>query len=53
MDEGGDSGSKGLQLIRADPDQEPAVMLDAGRESGTETGTGADTDAPLVEGRCV
>ena len=50
MDEGGDRGPEGFQLIRTDPEQEPAVILDTSRKSCTETSTGADTDSSLVEG---
>ena len=53
MNEGGDGWPEGLHLIRADPDQKPAVILDTGRESSTETGTGANADASLVDGSCV
>ena len=53
MDEGGDGGSEGLQLIRADPDQEPTVVLYTSRESGAEASTSADTNASLIDGRCV
>lgn len=50
VDEGGDRGPEGFQLIGADPEQEPAVILDASRKSGTETSAGADADSSLVEG---
>ena len=53
MDEGGNGWPEGPQLVRADPDQKPAVILDTGRESSTETGTSANADAPLVDGGCV
>ena len=53
MDQGRDGGSEGFQLIRTDPDQEPAVVLDTSRESGAKTSTSADTNAPSVDGRCV
>jgi len=53
VNEGGDGWSEGFQLIRTDPNQEPAVILDTSRKSGTETGTSADTNPPFVDGRCV
>ena len=53
VDQGGDGGSEGFQLIRTNPDQEPAVILDTSRKSGAETSTSADTNAPLVDGGCV
>ena len=53
MNEGGDGWSEGLQLIRADPNQKPAVILDTGRESGAETGASANANASFVDSRCV
>ena len=53
MDEGRDGWSESFQLIRTDPDQEPAIVLYASRESGTKASACADTNAPLVDSGCV
>ena len=48
MDEGGDSWSESLQLVRAGPDQEPAIVLDTSGESRSESSASADTNPTLV-----
>lgn len=53
VDETGDSGTKGLLLIRADPDQEPVGGLQASREGSADAGSGADADTSVVQRRRV
>ena len=53
VDESADSRAERLFLVASDPDQIPIGGLQARRERGPETGTGADTDTTLIECRSV
>ena len=53
VDEFADGLAERLLLVRADPDEEPTRLLNACRQSGAKTGTGADADATAVDARRV
>lgn len=53
MDETRDRRAECLFLVRADPDEEPVLALDASRQSRTNASARADADAALIHGRSV
>ena len=53
MDEGGDGGAECALLVGADPDEEPILALDAGRERRADARARADADAAFEHGRGV